>query len=137
MKKSSVCICTDLSISDSFATIDAVVVFPVPGEPVITIILPWFICIFLTIWIYHFVPACSIIFFANWFSLTLIAHQVKSGWRFNRFFTWTNSSKLSFKRFSNCLSVKLTIFAILSHFLFIQNLFWVTIHWPPILMNGL
>ena len=33
-------ICTDLSISDSFATIDAVVVFPVPGEPVITIILP-------------------------------------------------------------------------------------------------
>ena len=32
--------CTDLSISDSFATIDAVVVFPVPGEPVITIILP-------------------------------------------------------------------------------------------------
>ena len=25
---------------DSFATIDAVVVFPVPGEPVITIILP-------------------------------------------------------------------------------------------------
>ena len=27
------CICTDLSISDSFATIDAVVVFPVPGEP--------------------------------------------------------------------------------------------------------
>src|SRR5699024_2516984 len=28
---------------DSFATIDAIVVFPVPGEPVITIILPWFI----------------------------------------------------------------------------------------------
>ena len=34
------CICTDLSMFDSFATIDAVVVFPVPGEPVITIILP-------------------------------------------------------------------------------------------------
>ena len=32
--KRQVCICTDLSISDSFATIDAVVVFPVPGEPV-------------------------------------------------------------------------------------------------------
>ena len=37
---SSVCICTDFSKSDSFATVDAVVVFPVPGEPVITIILP-------------------------------------------------------------------------------------------------
>ena len=30
----------DFSKSDSFATADAVVVFPVPGAPVITIILP-------------------------------------------------------------------------------------------------
>ena len=30
----------DFSKSDSFATTDAVVVFPVPGAPVITIILP-------------------------------------------------------------------------------------------------
>ena len=39
-------------------------------------------------------------------------------------FTWTNSSKLSFKRFSNCLSVKLTIFAILSHFSLFKTWFW-------------
>ena len=34
------CFTNNRSMFDSFATIDAVVVFPVPGEPVITIILP-------------------------------------------------------------------------------------------------
>ena len=34
---------TDLLILDSFAKIDEIVLFPVPGEPVIIIILPFFI----------------------------------------------------------------------------------------------